>query len=102
MTELLKVTEYESGAGGRWYVTGATRAGWNWRYVPNMLKISAPEYIQLLKKYGAIDIKYYAPTDCLLYSFPNKEKAHKWVLYVNRIARNTNYCWGESNGINMD
>ena len=102
MNKVLKITEFESGAGDRWYVTDSTRAGWNWRFIPNMLKLSISSYIKMLRDYGAIDIKYYAPTDCLLYSFPNKEKAHKWVLYVNKVARNTNYCWGESNGSDMD
>ena len=89
--ELLKVSEYETVSG--WYVTGATKAGWKWRYVPHMLKLSAKQYIDLLKSYGAVDITYYAPTDCLLYHFETKEKAHKWVLFVNREARKINYCW---------
>ncbi len=58
-----------------------------------MLKLDAVQYINLLKTYGAKDIKYYAPTDCLMYSFETKEKAHKWVLFVNREARKRNYCW---------
>ena len=90
--ELLKLTEF-MGTSGRWYVSDSTRAGWKWRYIPNMLEISAPVYIRLLQTYGAKDIKYYAPTDCLLYSFDSKDKAHKWVLYVNRKARERNYCW---------
>ena len=89
--ELLKVTEYNTVSG--WYVTGATRAGWKWRYIPNMLNLDAVSYIKLLKNYKARNIIYKPETDCLLYSFDKKEDAHKWVLYVNRQARKINYQW---------
>ena len=96
MRNILKVTEYESGAGGCWYVTGTQQgAGWNWKYIPNMLQLDIKSYISLLKKYGANKIKYYAPTDCLLYSFDKAETAHKWTLFVNREAKKRNYYWGE-------
>lgn len=93
--QLLKITEYESGAGNIWYTTSTAQLGWKWRYIPNMLGLNARDYVKELQKYGAINIKYYAPTDCLLYSFPTKELAHKWVLYINRVARNKSYYWGE-------
>lgn len=91
--ELLKVVEYKSSACEKWYVTGAIRAGWKWRYIPNMLKLDCESYIKVLRSYKATDIIYKADTDCLLYSFDTKENAHKWVLYVNRKAREINYQW---------
>lgn len=91
--ELLKVTEYKSNACENWYVTGAVRAGWKWRYIPNMLKLNVSSYIKLLKDFKAVNIIYKVNTDCLLYSFETKEYAHKWVLYVNRKAREINYQW---------
>jgi hypothetical protein len=90
---LLKVVEYEGG-NGNWYITATQqKAGWKWRYIPNMLKLDVTSYIELLKKYGAIGFIYKVDTDCLLYHFNSKEKAHKWVLYVNKCARNSNYTW---------
>jgi len=90
---LLKTAEFQGGS-GRWYVSAAhQQPNWNWKYIPNMLKLDAVSYVKLLQKYGATDIIYNVDADVLLYSFESKEKAHKWVLYINRIARNTNYMW---------
>ena len=89
--ELLKITEFETVGG--WMATGATRPNWKWRYIPNMLNLDVARYINILHSYKAIDIKYYAATDCLLYRFKTKEDAHKWVLFVNRKARERNYKW---------
>ena len=92
--QILKVTEFQGGS-GRWYVADNSQPYWNWRYIPNMLGLNVQSYVELLKKYKAGNLHYYAPTDCFLYSFSNSEDAHKWVLYINRIARNKKYYWGK-------
>lgn len=88
----LTVVEYQ-GANG-WYVTASQQqAGWNWRYIPNMLKLNLKQYIELLIQYKATILHYYVPTDCLLYYFNTKDDAHKWVLFINRMAKKYNYLW---------
>ena len=63
----------------KWYVS--------WKFT----KLSFEDYIKMLKSFGAENIKYYPPTDCLIYEFPDKTKAHKFVLEMNKRARKENW-----------
>ena len=84
----IKFAEWENG-GGNWYVglyrTSAVPEKWyvEWK----LTNLAFDEYIKMLQNYGANTIKYYAPTNCLIYSFPSKEKAHKYVLERNKQLR---------------
>ena len=91
---ILKISEFSTPIDNLWYVTGTSqKAGWKWRYIPNMLKLNVEDYIKLLHRFKAINLRYYVPTDFLSYCFKTKEDAHKWVLYVNKKAREIGYCW---------
>ena len=89
----MKFAEWMSGS-DHWYVglfwTSAAPEKW---YVPwKFMKISFEDYIKLLQNYGAENIRYYPPTDCLMFNFPSETKAHKFVLDMNRKVRKEG--WG--------
>ena len=81
---------------GRWMVAAnesAKTAKGKWWYPARMMKISLIEYVDLLREYGADDIHYYPPLedgiggDVLCFSFAKYADAHKFLLYINRLAR---------------
>jgi hypothetical protein len=84
----MKFAEWES-CGHRWNVglfwKSSVPEKWyvEWRFH----KLSFEDYIKMLQSYGAENIKYYPPTDCLIYDFPDKNKAHHFVLEMNKKIR---------------
>lgn len=85
-----KISEWQGGS-GRWYAGYTTIIGdeGKWWYIPRKLGISLDEYIIILKDvYKASHFGYCAETECLVFSFDNYGDAHKFVLYINRMARN--------------
>lgn len=82
-------------ASGKWCVNDVKNLGGNsgkW-YVPmRILDISVEDYINTLLKYKAEGIYYYAPTDYLGFYFTKEKDAKAFCSYVNKIARQKNYC----------
>lgn len=83
-----KFAEWE-GASGRWYVSlfmeNAVPEKWYvaWR----LTDLSFENYIKMLQNAGAVGIKYYPPSDCLIYYFSTRDKAHAFVLERNRFLK---------------
>ncbi len=63
-------------------------------YTPmRILNLSIDEYIDLLvNKFHAEGLKYYAPTDYLGFYFTKEKDAKAFCSYVNKRARQSNYC----------
>lgn len=89
---LLKVSEWQGGS-GKWYVADTSTFS-SWRHIPTMLGLSYEQYFSLLRDtYSISKLAYCEDTDCLVFSWNSEDyaKAHKYLLYVNRIARNKQY-----------
>lgn len=84
-----KIAEWQGGS-GKWY-TGTLEQGdkSKWWYIARQMGLPLTDYIIMLKEtYKAKIIGYCQETDCLVFSFDSYADAHKYVLYINRIARN--------------
>lgn len=85
-----KVAEWQSGS-GNWYVADTTTFT-KWWQIPRFLNISLDEYIKLLvNDYKVDDICYNKEKDVLLFSWENTTMSHKFMLFINRMARNGNW-----------
>lgn len=67
-----------------------------WWYPARKLNMSLIEYVDLIKKYGGEKFQYFplqedGSGDVLIFSFKDQTSAHKFVLYINRMARNNNW-----------
>lgn len=92
MASILKVSEWESSTGRTNVADTTTYTPW-WR-IPRFLGISLTDYVLLLKnEYHASHFVYYPEKELLLFSWDktNKAYAHKFMLYINRMARNGNW-----------
>ncbi len=70
-----------SGRSGKWYTP------------MRILDVSVEEYINLLiNTFNAKGIYYYEQTDYLAFYFLKEFEAKKFCSYVNKIARQKNYC----------
>ena len=83
-------------SGDKWHVNDVKNlngrsAKW---YTPmRILNLSVEEYIDLLiKKFNAKGLTYYAPTDYLGFYFLTEREAKAFCSYVNKHAKNSNYC----------
>lgn len=95
MAHQLKLTEWQSGS-DRWYcadVTNAKKGSADWWHGARVLNISPVEFVQLLvDKFHVNHMDYNRAKNVLLYSWDKKEDCHKFVLYINRLAKERNYC----------
>ena len=79
MAHVYKVDEWQSPT-GKWWVPA------------RMLGMSLTDYILLLKDEFKADIEsYYEPTDVLLFSWKKQTDCHRYVLWINAVARKANY-----------
>jgi hypothetical protein len=94
MAHLLKYQEW-AGSSGQWYcndVTDLTGLSAKWWAPARILNISLTDFVLLLKKeYHANIVKYNPETDVLIYSWDEQQDAHKFVLFINRMARQANF-----------
>lgn len=90
MAKLYKTSEWQSPT-GRWHVNcvddlaGISGLWW----VPcRILDLPPADFILLLKnEFNASNFSYYEENDVLLYSWEHYNDAHRWLLYINKIAR---------------
>ena len=81
---------------GKWMVGAnysANTPQGKWWFPARMMKISLTDYVQLIKDYGGSYFQYFPPTesckgDVLYFAFDKYADAHKFVLYINKLARN--------------
>ncbi len=91
---LYQMTCWESNS--RWHVNDVKNLGGRsgkW-YVPmRILNLSIEDYINLLlNKFNAKGLSYYEPTDYLSFYFLTEREAKTFCSYVNKFARQNNYC----------
>lgn len=92
-----KVTEWKS-AGGDWHVAYTqefTSDYSKWWFIARVLGVTLPEFVELLVnkyKVSNIEILHTVDGDMLYYTWDNDRYtfAHKFLLDVNRNARNKN------------
>lgn len=89
-----KAEEWQ-GASGRWYAADVKDLAHNsavWWIPAKILGISYEDYVKLLvNEYKVTNMTYDYNTNTLIFSWDNQVNAHKYVLYINRIARNKNF-----------
>lgn len=94
MAHLYKVSEWKGGS-GRWYcndvedLAGVSGLWW----VPcRMLGISPTDFILLLKdEFKASNFSYNIEKNVLLYSWEKHSDCHRYVLWINKMARKANF-----------
>ena len=82
--------------GNKWYVADVSDLANDssaWWIPARLLKLSLEDYILMLKNtYNANIDKFYPDANngksLLIFSWNNYNDAHKYLLYINRIARN--------------
>ena len=80
---------------GRWMVGTTDLANTpqgKWWFPARKMKISLTDYVKLIKEYGGSRIQYFPPMDngagdVLYFTFDKYADAHKFVLYINKLAR---------------
>ena len=101
MSHILKLSEWESSS-GRWHAADTSdlaNMSAFWAHPMRLLGQTPQEYIEMLRdKYHASEFKFYKTEETgtkdhslLLFSFEKYADAHKFVLDINRIARNKNF-----------
>lgn len=90
---LYKVTEWE--CSGKWHcndVNNFTGDGCQWYTPARLLGISLEDYIlKLVNEFGCDNIHYSAEKNVLIFCWSEYSKCHKYVLWINRMARNGNW-----------
>lgn len=93
MAHMYKVDEWRSST-GRWHCNDTkdlAGVSGKWWVPARILEMSLTDYILLLKEKFNADIEsYYEPTDTLLFSWKNYSDCHRYVLFINNIARKAN------------
>ena len=95
MAHLYKMTEWESGAGGRWYCNDTSDLGNGsglWYHPARMLNISPAEFVKMLvEKYKPDYISYNSETNVLVYSWVDQAAMRKFKNAINAESRKRNY-----------
>lgn len=100
LPKLYKAGEWQDVLGDWWVADTSNLGGGSacWWVPARILGISLTDYILLLKdEYHASRFKFinYPEGDkrnsLLLFSFKNHQDAHRYLLYINRIARNKKF-----------
>ena len=94
MAHVYKVEEWQSPT-GKWLcndVKDLAGVSGKWWVPARMLGMSLTDYILLLKDEFKADIEsYYEPTDVLLFSWKKQTDCHRYVLWINSMARKANF-----------
>lgn len=92
---LWKATEWESGAGGSWYIGCVEDLGHDsgyWYHACCILEISGDKFVEMLINDFHVDyISYNKEKDVLVYKWNSLEKARKYKNFINKKAREKNY-----------
>ena len=92
MSHVYKAVEWQSST-GKWYVADTSdlaRDSAVWWLPPFIFSLSFEDYIKMLvEKYHITSLSY--NNDVLLFSWTNHADAHRYLLDINRIARNKNF-----------
>ena len=99
MKSIYKASEWKSGR--KWYVADISdlandSAAW---WIPaRILNLSLEDFVMLLKnEYNATIDGWYPESNngksLLTFSWFNYSDAHKYLLYINRVARNKNWTF---------
>ena len=92
---LYKASEWQD-ANGRWHVGNLTAVGKGsnyWWYPLRLLNMQVEEYINMLvNEYKVDHVCYSEAPNVLMFSWDNNNyaNAHKYMLWINRMARNKN------------
>ena len=97
MAHLYKASEWE--VAGKWYIADTSDLGNDsaaWWIPARIIGISLTDYILLLQnEYHAIIDKYCPNANnnksLLIFHWDSYTDAHRYLLYINRIARNKNW-----------
>ena len=90
---LLKFSEWETPSGWHCNDTSdlANGSGY-WWHVPRMLNMPLTDYVLFLKNnYNAKNFHYNSEYNVLLWDWPSYSDCHKFMLFVNKTARKTQY-----------
>ena len=94
MAHLYKVEDWRAGS-GKWYcndVSDLAGIAGKWWVPARMLGISLTDYILLLKdKFNATIVTYVEDTDVLIFHWDTYTDCHRYVLYINKEARNRKF-----------
>lgn len=94
MVKIYKAEEWQSGS-GRWHVADTHDLANNsavWWIPPKIFDLSYEDYIyMLIDKYNIDYLSYSLQSNVLLFSWKNHTDAHRYLLDINRIARNKNF-----------
>ena len=98
MAHLYKCSEWTDST-KKWYVADTSDLANNsaaWWIPARILGLSLTDYILLLKnEYNANIVGWYPNSNngksLLIFNWNNYNDAHKYLLYINRIARNKNW-----------
>ena len=91
MSHVYKATQWQSPT-GYWYVADTSaleRNSASWLIPPKVFGISNEEYIIMLKE--KYHVSKMSMTNILLFSWEKESDAHKYLLDINRIARNKKF-----------
>lgn len=94
MAHVYKVDEWQSPT-GEWYcndVQDLAGISGKWWVPARILNLSLTNFVLLLKdKFNANIKTYYEPTDVLIFSWEKYAECHKYVLWINSMARKVNF-----------
>lgn len=95
MAHLFKMSEWESGAGDRWYCGDIEDLGNNsgaWWIPARMLGMKLTDYVDMLVNTFKIDyISYNQEKNVLVYSWKNQNDMRKYKNWINAAARKANF-----------
>ena len=96
MKRLYKATEWV--VGKKWYVADTSDLGKDsaaWWIPARILNLSLEDYILMLVNEYHAEVAWFPESNngksLLIFSFANYNDAHKYLLYINRVARNKNW-----------
>lgn len=96
--KIYKASEWQDAAGNWWVADTSDLVNGSacWWVPARILGISLTDYILLLRDtYNANIVSYKDYSDknnsLVLFNFLNYQDAHKYLLYINRIARNKKF-----------
>ena len=94
MAHLYKVEDWQGGS-GKWYcndIHDLTGSSAKWWAAARLLNISLTDYILLLKNdFNATIGKYNRETDYLHIQWDNYTDCHRYVLFINKKAREKHF-----------
>lgn len=92
---LYEVSEWQSAASGLYYCSNVKDLGHNsgdWWIPARILNMTPAAFLEyFIKEFKPDKISYNAEKNFLYYAWATPENCHKWKLYINKMARRTNF-----------